>query len=443
MKISKINIFFLLLLILSAFFFSLSYNIETRVLAEATIQSGQIDYPKEFNLYHIISLNSWSVPIQTISFLIKNNFSPLFISKIILFISTFMFLGGIYLITKFFTSSNLMAFLVAFLVILLKKSFGHLDYPTLIFSEHTNGLLAQAMFTLILGFLINNNFKAGLFFSVLLIPVHLTVGLWLNFIIILTLVMKFKTYKKMLLNKKNLIFLSVALTISLISFLYSYSQKMPFNLSLDVQAYKTYIEVWDAHRTAYGLYSDSIHYGYILKTLILVMLIFTLLRLKLEKNNNYFGITVLLVNCLLSSLLYICYKYFYFLFPDIVARTIPTRFFVLHSVIGWPVIFSIIYLLIKFLISKFDLNFKYIYNFFILILILNLTQHYSAFTERYKGIKNNLSIINNQNENEKFWNDIKNVSLNGYVLGSSGFDTCVKTIALAKKPLFFCPESID
>ena len=74
MKINKINIFFLLLLVLSAFFFSLSYNIETRVLAEATIQSGQIDYPREFTLYHIISLNSWSVPIQTISFLINRGF---------------------------------------------------------------------------------------------------------------------------------------------------------------------------------------------------------------------------------------------------------------------------------------------------------------------------------------------------------------------------------
>ena len=28
-------------------------------------------------------------------------------------------------------------------------------------------------------------------------------------------------------------------------------------------------------------------------------------------------------------------------------------------------------------------------------------------------------------------------------MGSSGFDTCVKTIALAKKPLFFCPQSLD
>ena len=73
MLISNKNILFSFLLILSAFFFSFSYNFETYSLIEATIQSGLINYPDEFNLHQIINMNSWSLPIQIISILVKKN----------------------------------------------------------------------------------------------------------------------------------------------------------------------------------------------------------------------------------------------------------------------------------------------------------------------------------------------------------------------------------
>ena len=67
-----------------------------------------------------------------------------------------MYLFGIYLICKSITDSRVLSFLISFLIILLRKNFGDLDYPTLIFHEASNWLIAQAMFTMIFGFFINN-----------------------------------------------------------------------------------------------------------------------------------------------------------------------------------------------------------------------------------------------------------------------------------------------
>jgi hypothetical protein len=440
MKINKKNILFLILLILSSFFFSLSYNFETRVLLEATIQSRLINYPDEFNLYRVVAINAWSLPIQIISILIKNNIDPLTISKMILFISTLMFFIGIYLITNFFTNSRLLSFLVSFLVVLLNKNFGHLEYPTMMLTDHTNGLMAQALSTLVFGLLINNNLKLGLFLSAVLIPVHLTVGLWVNSIIFLTFILKFKIYKKLIFNKKIFFCIFLGLVITLISLFYFLGQKLPIDFPYDDQAFKIFMEVWENHRTAWGMHNNWFNYEYIGKTLVLILLISIFLKLKLNKTDFEFGIYVLLLNCVLSLFLYIAYKYFYFLFPDIVTRVIPTRFILLHSVVGWPIIFSIFYLLIKNIILRFNINFKYTHYFFILILVLNMLQHNSRFIERYEGIKSNINIDNKKNE---FWYIIKDSDVQGFLLTSSDIEACIKTVVYARKPLFICPGEID
>jgi len=201
MKINNKNIFFAILSIFLASLVSFSYNIESRAMLEATIQSGIINYPGEFNLMQTVSVNSWSLPIQLISILIKSNISTLIISRIIILISTLMFFIGIYLVTKSITGSSLLALLVSFLVIFLRKNFGLLDYPTVMFSEHTNSLLAQALSTLIFGLLVNNNIRLSFFFSALLLSVHLTIGLWVNLIIFLTLALKSKIQRNLMLIK--------------------------------------------------------------------------------------------------------------------------------------------------------------------------------------------------------------------------------------------------
>lgn len=443
MLISNKNILFSFLLILSAFFFSFSYNFETYSLIEATIQSGLINYPDEFNLHQVINMNSWSLPIQIISILVKKNISILIISRIILFVSTLVFLISIYLIVRSLSGSSLMAFLIAFLVILLKKNFGGLDYPTVMFSEHTNGLVSQAFTSLVLALFISSNFRLGFFLSAILISVHVTIGIWINSVIFFILILKFKKYKNIILNQKIYLYFILGLIITLISLFYFFSQKLPLNLSYDHEAYKTYMSVWESHRTGYGLYSKLINYSYIFKTLFLVSLAFIFLRLKLNKVNSDFGIIFLLVSCIFSLFLYISYKYFYLFFPDFITRLMPTRFLLLHSVIGWPIIFSIFYVLIKFIFERFNFNLSYVYNFFILILIINLLQHNSNFIDRYKELKANLFISTKYDSNEKFWMKLKTINLDGFFLTNSDPRTCLKTIVLARKPLFSCMAAID
>ena len=107
MKLNIKNIFFSTLLIVCTCFIALSYNFETRALIEGTILSGVIDYPNEFNLYRVISVNAWSLPIQIISFFVKMDVSPFTISRIILLASTLMFFVGLFLITKFLLKCSL------------------------------------------------------------------------------------------------------------------------------------------------------------------------------------------------------------------------------------------------------------------------------------------------------------------------------------------------
>ena len=443
MKLNIKNIFFSILLVVSSCFIALSYNFETRALIEGTILSGTIDYPNEFNLFRVLSLNAWSLPIQVISFLIKAGFSPLTISRIILLTSTLMFFVGIFLITKFFTNSYVLSFLVAFLVVLLKKNFGSVDYPTMMFTEHTGGLMAQALSTLVFGLLVNNNFKSGFFFSVMLLSVHVTVGLWVNFMIFLTFILKITIHKNLILNKKILTSAFVGLTIVLISFFYFLGQKVPLNFIYDHDTYETYMKTWEAHRTTYGMYSSWMGYEYLFKTLLLICLIFIFLKLKTRSDNFIFGVNVLFLSCILSFILYLSYKYFFFLFPDIITRVMPTRFILLHSVIGWPIIFSILYIFVKNIFTNFNFNLKYVYFFFVSILIFNLFQHKSNFIERYEGIKTNLLFSDKIDKNDKFWNKIKATNSDGFFLTDGDFQTCIKTVIFAKKPLFICPEYID
>ena len=63
-----------------------------------------------------------------------------------------------------------------------RKNFGDIDYPTLMFSEHTNGMISLSLITLVFGLSCNRNFFSASFLIGLLISIHLTLGLWIFFI---------------------------------------------------------------------------------------------------------------------------------------------------------------------------------------------------------------------------------------------------------------------
>ena len=94
---------------------------------------------------------------------------------------------GVYLTTKSITSSSILSLLICFVVITFQKSFGSINYPTMIFSEHTNGMMSLAIVTFIFGLVANRNFFLATFFSAFLICIHLTIGLWIFFVLFFSL----------------------------------------------------------------------------------------------------------------------------------------------------------------------------------------------------------------------------------------------------------------
>ena len=175
------------LIILFSIFLSIAYSIEQRAIDDGLILSKIIKYPANHNIMQIFTNNAWTFLFQFTSTLLKLDFSIMSISRLILFLSTFFYSMGVYLTTKSITSSSILSLLICFVVITFQKSFGSINYPTMIFSEHTNGMMSLAIVTFIFGLVANRNFFLATFFSAFLICIHLTIGLWIFFILFFSL----------------------------------------------------------------------------------------------------------------------------------------------------------------------------------------------------------------------------------------------------------------
>ena len=89
-------------------------------------------------------------------------------------------------------------------MLVFQKNFGDIDYPSLVFSEHTYGMISLAMITCIFGLLFSGNLFFVGFFSSLLISIHPLIGIWISGIIIVSLIVN-KYYLKIIIDKKKLI----------------------------------------------------------------------------------------------------------------------------------------------------------------------------------------------------------------------------------------------
>ena len=76
------------------------------------------------------------------------------------------------------TKQKNLSLFVAITAIILGKNFGDTDYPSLIFSEHTYGMLSLATFTLILGLIANRNILLSCILVLILISIHPVIGFW-------------------------------------------------------------------------------------------------------------------------------------------------------------------------------------------------------------------------------------------------------------------------
>ena len=159
-------------------------------------------------------------------------------------------------------------------------------------------------------------------------------------------------------------------------------------------------------------------------------------------------IFILSISVFLSMFIFFTYKFYPSLYPDILTRVMPTRFFLLHSVIGFPIIISSIFLITKNLLDTRKLNNFYSFIFIFLILFgLSINFHKLRFNH-YKniGYLTNNFFINvfkdyKKSENNKFWSDIRKDDTDGLILTSN--ETCHKTLRKALKPVILCAESID
>ena len=151
------------------------------------------------------------------SFFLTFGFSVENISRIIIFLSTLCFALSAFIIVYRFTSNKYLALLISILMLVLEKNFGDTDYPSLIFSNHSFGMLSLAVSSLIFSLILNKNYKSSSFFSVLLISIHPIVGLWILSVLIFSMIL-LKNKKINLDLFKGAIFGSIITILSFIFF---------------------------------------------------------------------------------------------------------------------------------------------------------------------------------------------------------------------------------
>ena len=436
----KLDYLIYILLLFVSFLISFSYYVEPLAIETAMVSYDYIYYQDLTNFTKIQKNNSWSLIFQFVGLLLKLNFSIIEISRITLFISTTFFTFGIFLLAKSITSSAILAILIAIISITLKKSFGDLEYPTLMFTQHINGQLSLAFLTLIFGLYSCRNYFLTFLFSTILLSVHLVLGAWIIFLLFSSAILFYKESYNFLKRKEILFGIILGLSITLISFIYFYINKIPYSTVFDPIAYKEYMLYWDDHRTSYGNLG-IFNYSYFFKSLLLFLLITVFLKLNYYRDNLGLKLSLqtLAFSILVSFSIYITYHFFSDYYPSLIIRIIPNRFFNTHSVLGYAGIFSLTYIIIKNLFIKFNLKKINVFLIFTVILIFHSFQHIHNFKQRFNYFQNsNLVKIKND---YVFWNKVKNYKTEGYFLTSHL--SCQPTLIYALKTVLICPLDIN
>ncbi len=393
---------------------SYSYSLYQVALDGGLVLSGIIDYPNPFSPLKYYYHNSWTLLHQVSEILLRLDFSTINSSRILLFFSTFSFGIAAYLILKKFTNDRFLSLFVSIIILILQKNFGDTDYPSLIISNQTYGMFSLALSSLIFSLILNSYHKLSAFFSVLLVSIHPVIGIWILSIIFLSLFLQkdkqlFKVYLKGFLYGCPIVFLSF------IWFIENNIGQISFNK----ENFKIYMNLWDGHRNQSGF----IHYEYLIKT-VLLFFIFNFYLFLTNKKGEFFSIFFNL-SVVLSSLIYFVYKFFPNLFTDFLIKIMPTRFLILHSFVGWPLIIGSVYRICL----KFNLKIKFIKKLFFVLVIFHSVQQYKNFVDIQQGFLKQLIIKNENNENSIF-KEISKSSSEGYFITTKSTTSQVSRIAL-------------
>jgi hypothetical protein len=446
--------FYLFPIILTCFFLSVDKYVLQSAVDGGLILSGLVKFPENFSNITSTYYNSYTILHYFTLILLKINFSVDSISIILTFIIISFYTLGIFYLTLGITKSHNLALLLCLYTIINRLNFGDADYPVLFYAEHTFGAFSLSAFTFIVGLLANKNFKiAGLITSILLSS-HVIVGLWtiLLFIIIYFIHIFFLKNKKNNIKKetKKLLLGFFIWLIPIILSLFFFSNNLIDKSYFDLKDFDTYMSLWDHHRNL-----TLIRYDYIYKTLFLLILIIIYSYYFRQKENLIF-ILFILLSCLGSLVIHLFYKIVpnYYI-PQFLISSMPTRLFVLHSVLGYPLIISIIFFILKHLNFRINLNLKNYKILFIvttIIIILSLSFNSDNFSHKTKNFYTNkvekrfLNFLNtlfkkNLNDDAFFWQKISEINTDGYFVTT--WDSSGPALRYGRKPHIINTTFID
>ena len=333
--------------------------------------------------------------------------------------------------------STVVAILIALMTLIFQKNFGDTDYPSMIFSEHTYGMLSLAMVTFAFGLLFAGSLFFAGFFSAILISIHGLAGIWINGIIINSLILN-KYFFKYSINYKILIKgFAIGIILTIISFVHHQILISDLISNFNLEAYDNYMKYWEGHRNV-----SEFHIEYFLKTLVLFGFgTFCLIALMNNLTENFkFGLICVLISIFLSTVFYFSYKIFYPHIPDLIVRTMPAIYTIMHSIIGWPLILGMLFVFIQ----KFEKKNKIFNNsahvLIILIVFFYSVSHYKVFI-KLQNLFFNKTIEIMSVEDKNFWNSVKNYDFDGYIL--TGFSSSTISMRKTLKPIILDVSSFD
>ena len=423
-----------LLLVIITSIISYTYYFDHTALAISLIQNDTKIYEDTTNLFYLINKISPSILFELINFFYKIGIKETQINVFLTFITTFFSLSGIYLISKHLTDSTFFSLLISSACILLRKNFGDIDYPTLMFTEHTMGQIGQSLCTFIFGLLTLKNLLYAYLFCLILLSFHSVLGIWMIGIISLTSIFTLNKF-----DIKKILFISLLFLIVISYYLNFFLKYNEISYELIEKDYEEFFFYIEAHRNNYGKL-NTFHFDYITQSLFLVILI--MIFLKYDRNspsihNNLF-LKTLLVSIIFSSLIYFTYKIFPNIFPSYVVKIIPQRFFLTHSIIGYSLTILLIYKLLELILRYFKYDYSLLLKIFSIIVTLHLFQQHESVNSRFQNFKN---IQDNLVKERIFWKKVNDLNLTGYVLSNN--PTCNKVIIHTKLPILFCFYMLD
>ncbi len=430
--------FFLILIGLISFFLSISYSINQHATDGGLVISNIVKYPDGFSIMKMYYYNLYSFLHQFSSFLLELNLSAINVSRLLLFFSTLFYFTGIYLTVKSVTKSVTLGFLIALTVLIFRKNFGNVDYPTLIFSDLTFSMMGLSIVTLIYGLIANKNLFLVGFFSFFLISIHPIIGSWTVSILFLSFFIQKIIWKKLLVDKNFFYGVALGLLIVVTSITFYYFNKIDVSfLNFNKEIYEIYMNLWESHRIKSEGFFQSLHYEYLIKSFFLILICFLFLKYIYIKNHLcQLMFIFILCSSIFSIFIYVFYKINPNLFPEILISINPTRFVLMHSVIGIPIIMSFFYLLFNKLLIKKKFNINYSFALILFILIFYSTSHYKNILIRIDDFNKNFSSINYSYGTKEFWDFIKESKIDGHILTNNDLTSLLVT-RNSLKPAFF------